>query len=78
MIYNLGIKVADQNKYPLLRYSRSNHFQRIEKGEPNLVCHVHHVHIFASDIDMSIKFYEEFFGGEVILDAELPGERMVY
>jgi catechol 2,3-dioxygenase-like lactoylglutathione lyase family enzyme len=43
-----------------------------------LVCHIHHVHIFASDIEKSIKFYEEFFGGKVILDAELAGARNVF
>ncbi len=41
-------------------------------------CHVHHVHIFASDINHSIKFYEEYFGGKVILDAELAGARNVF
>jgi catechol 2,3-dioxygenase-like lactoylglutathione lyase family enzyme len=46
--------------------------------ESKLVCHVHHVHIFASDIKKSIKFYEEFFGGEVILDSELAGARNVF
>jgi catechol 2,3-dioxygenase-like lactoylglutathione lyase family enzyme len=43
-----------------------------------LVCHIHHVHIFASDIGKSIKFYEEFFGGQVILDSELAGVRNVF
>jgi len=43
-----------------------------------LICHVHHVHIFASNINKSIKFYEEFFGGKVILDAELAGARNVF
>jgi catechol 2,3-dioxygenase-like lactoylglutathione lyase family enzyme len=43
-----------------------------------LVCHVHHVHIFASDIEKSINFYEEFFGGRVILDSELAGARNVF
>jgi catechol 2,3-dioxygenase-like lactoylglutathione lyase family enzyme len=46
--------------------------------EPILVCHVHHVHIFASDIEKSIKFYQEFFGGKVILDSELAGARNVF
>ena len=46
--------------------------------ESKLVCHVHHVHIFASDIDKSIKFYEEFFGGRVILDSELAGATNVF
>ncbi len=43
-----------------------------------MVCHVHHVHIFASDIDKSIRFYEEFFGGSVVLDTELAGARNVF
>ena len=36
------------------------------------------MHIFASHIEKSIKFYEEFFGGEIILDAELAGARNVF
>jgi catechol 2,3-dioxygenase-like lactoylglutathione lyase family enzyme len=43
-----------------------------------LVCHVHHVHIFASDIEKSIKFYEDFFGGKVVFDSELAGVRNVF
>jgi catechol 2,3-dioxygenase-like lactoylglutathione lyase family enzyme len=43
-----------------------------------LICHVHHVHIFASDIKESIKFYEEFLGGKVVLDSELAGARNVF
>jgi catechol 2,3-dioxygenase-like lactoylglutathione lyase family enzyme len=48
------------------------------KGGSKLVCHIHHVHIFAADIDKSIKFYEEFFGGQVIFDSELAGARNVF
>ncbi len=40
--------------------------------------HIHHVHIFASDIEKSIKFYERFFGGKVVLDAEFAGARNVF
>jgi catechol 2,3-dioxygenase-like lactoylglutathione lyase family enzyme len=40
--------------------------------------HIHHVHIFASDIDESIRFYEEYFGAKLILDAELAGARNVF
>ena len=43
-----------------------------------MVSHLHHVHIFASDIDSSVKFYEDFFGGNVILDMELAGARNVF
>lgn len=50
----------------------------LTKEGSKLVCHIHHVHIFASDIDKSIKFYEEFFGGQVILDSELAGARNVF
>ena len=46
--------------------------------ESGVVCHIHHVHLFASDINKSINFYKEFFGGEVILDAVLAGERNVF
>ena len=52
--------------------------KKILKEKLKLICHVHHVHIFASDIDKSIKFYEEFFGGRVILDTELAGARNVF
>ncbi|MBW1892132.1 MAG: VOC family protein [Deltaproteobacteria bacterium] len=40
--------------------------------------HMHHVHIFASDIDESIRFYKEFFYGRIVLDAELAGARNVF
>lgn len=40
--------------------------------------HIHHVHIFASDIDESIRFYEEYFGAKLILDTELAGARNVF
>jgi catechol 2,3-dioxygenase-like lactoylglutathione lyase family enzyme len=43
-----------------------------------MVSHLHHVHIFASDIGSSVKFYEDFFGGNVILDMELAGARNVF
>lgn len=40
--------------------------------------HIHHVHIFASDIDKSKRFYKECLGAEVVLDAELAGARNVF
>jgi catechol 2,3-dioxygenase-like lactoylglutathione lyase family enzyme len=43
-----------------------------------LACHLHHVHIFASNVEKSIKFYEEAFGGKVVLDTELAGARNVF
>ena len=41
-------------------------------------CHVHHVHLFASNVEESIAFYREVFGGEVALDMELAGARNVF
>jgi catechol 2,3-dioxygenase-like lactoylglutathione lyase family enzyme len=43
-----------------------------------MVNHIHHVHIFASDIESSIQFYKNFFGGKVILDMEFAGARNVF
>jgi catechol 2,3-dioxygenase-like lactoylglutathione lyase family enzyme len=40
--------------------------------------HLHHVHLFASDLDRSIAFYRDFFDGEVVLDMELAGARNVF
>jgi len=40
--------------------------------------HIHHVHIYASDISQSITFYEKNFGGKVIFDADVAGARNVF
>lgn len=40
--------------------------------------HIHHVHIFASEISRSIAFYGNNFDGKVILDADLAGVRNVF
>lgn len=37
----------------------------------------HHAHLFASDIDQSIRFYREMFGAEVLFDMEMAGARNV-
>jgi catechol 2,3-dioxygenase-like lactoylglutathione lyase family enzyme len=39
---------------------------------------MHHVHLFASDLDGSIEFYREFFDGKVVLDIEAAGARNVF
>lgn len=41
-------------------------------------CHIHHVHIFASNIEKSIRFYVDFFGGKVVLDEKLAGAHNVF
>ncbi len=40
--------------------------------------HLHHVHIFAADLDYSITFYREVFDAKVVLDKELAGARNVF
>ncbi|PKN65784.1 MAG: VOC family protein [Deltaproteobacteria bacterium HGW-Deltaproteobacteria-12] len=40
--------------------------------------HLHHVHVFAADLNRSIKFYEDYFNGEVFLDMDLAGARNVF
>ncbi|MBI5606636.1 MAG: VOC family protein [Deltaproteobacteria bacterium] len=39
---------------------------------------LHHVHIFASDIDASLKFYSRWFGARVIWDDNFAGARNVF
>jgi catechol 2,3-dioxygenase-like lactoylglutathione lyase family enzyme len=46
--------------------------------EKNMSHHIHHVHVFASDIDASIQFYKEHFNGKLILDMEVAGSRNVF
>lgn len=38
---------------------------------------LHHAHLFASNLDESIKFYKEMFGAEIILDLNVGGARNV-
>jgi len=43
-----------------------------------MASHLHHVHIFASELDYSMAFYQRVFGAEVILDREFAGARNVF
>ncbi|MFX0178330.1 MAG: VOC family protein [Candidatus Hodarchaeota archaeon] len=38
---------------------------------------LHHAHLFASNPDESIKFYQEMFGAKILFDLELAGARNV-
>jgi catechol 2,3-dioxygenase-like lactoylglutathione lyase family enzyme len=40
-------------------------------------CDLHHAHLFASDIEESIRFYCEMFGAEIVFDVEVAGARNV-
>ena len=38
---------------------------------------LHHAHLFASNLDESIKFYQDMFGAKVLFDLKLVGARNV-
>jgi catechol 2,3-dioxygenase-like lactoylglutathione lyase family enzyme len=40
-------------------------------------CNFHHVHLFATNLDSSIKFYTEMFGAEVVFDQIVARVRNV-
>ncbi len=40
--------------------------------------HVHHAHLFAMNINASLKFYQKMFGGEILADLEMAGSRNVF
>lgn len=39
---------------------------------------LHHAHLMASDVDATIAFWRDFFGGVVVLDVEFAGARNVF
>jgi len=43
-----------------------------------MVHHFHHAHLFASNIDASLKFYQEMFGAEILADIVMAGARNVF
>ncbi len=38
---------------------------------------LHHAHLFASNIEVSIKFYEEMFGAKILFDLKMAGARNI-
>lgn len=40
-------------------------------------CDLHHTHLFASDLDASLRFYREMFGAEILFDETVAGVRNV-
>ena len=43
-----------------------------------MIHHFHHAHLFASNIDASLKFYREMFGAEILADVVMAGARNVF
>ncbi|UUX93993.1 VOC family protein [Aquabacterium sp. J223] len=39
---------------------------------------LHHVHVFASNLDLSLAFYARWFGARVVWDAPYAGSRNVF
>jgi catechol 2,3-dioxygenase-like lactoylglutathione lyase family enzyme len=37
----------------------------------------HHVHLFATDLEKSLRFYQDMFGARIVLDTEMAGARNV-
>lgn len=40
--------------------------------------HVHHAHLFSSNLDAALKFYREMFGAEILADLNMAGARNVF
>ncbi|MBI5606419.1 MAG: VOC family protein [Deltaproteobacteria bacterium] len=38
---------------------------------------LHHVHVFASDIRATLKFWQDMFGAQILFDTEIAGVRNV-
>lgn len=38
---------------------------------------LHHAHLFASNLDESIKFYQDMFGAKILFDLKMAGARNV-
>ena len=43
-----------------------------------MVEHLHHVHVFAADLDASIAWYRDMLGGTVDFDGDFGGARNVF
>ena len=43
-----------------------------------MACHLHHAHLFASDLNQSIRFYSEFFDARIVMDLKMAGSRNVF
>lgn len=39
--------------------------------------HLHHTHIFASNVEATLRFWQDMFGAKVLFDMEIAGARNV-
>ena len=47
-------------------------------AEPPPTACLHHVHVFASDVEATIAWWREKLGGEVVFDGDFGGARNVF
>ena len=40
--------------------------------------HVHPAHLFSSNLDAGLKFYQEMFGAEILADLNMAGSRNIF
>lgn len=40
--------------------------------------HIHHAHLFSSNLNRTLKFYQEMFGGKILADLNMAGARNVF
>jgi len=40
--------------------------------------HLHHAHLFSSNLEASLKFYRDMFGAEILADLDMAGARNVF
>jgi catechol 2,3-dioxygenase-like lactoylglutathione lyase family enzyme len=43
-----------------------------------MAVHLHHVHLFAADLDATVAWYRDNLGGEVFYDGDFGGARNVF
>ena len=46
--------------------------------EPPPAAHLHHVHVFASDLDATVAWWRDNLGGEVVFDGDFGGARNAF
>jgi len=63
------------------RRARRANWQCVEladcRGDPDVLS-LHHVHLMATDIEVTLAFWREHFGAVVMLDAQFAGARNVF
>lgn len=47
-------------------------------AEPRPAVHLHHVHVFASDIEAAVAWWRDKLGGEIVFDGDFGGARNVF